>query len=61
MYIYRHITLSSAKNSLASAQEGKSTLVTFLKNSSNGSPLIAFHLNNEYAPGRTELNPRKIH
>ena len=51
--------LSSAKYSLASAQLGYSVLVTFLKKVSRGVPLIAFHLNIEYAPGRTEVKPKK--
>ena len=37
--------LSSARYSFASAQVGISVLVTFLKNWSSGSPLMAFHLN----------------
>jgi hypothetical protein len=60
MYIYRHMTLSSAKNSLASPQEGLSVRLIFLKNMSNGFPFIAFHLNNEYAPGKTEMKPKKL-
>lgn len=55
-----HITLSSARYSLASLQLGGSFLLTSLKNASIGPPLIASQLNKQYAPGRTELNPKKL-
>ena len=53
------MTRSSARYSFASAQLGVSSLVTFLKKVSKGVPLIAFHLKTEYAPGSTDVKPKK--
>jgi hypothetical protein len=55
-----HITLSSARYSFASLQLGGSLRFTSLKNASIGPPFIASQLNKQYAPGRTELNPKKL-
>lgn len=41
------MTLSSAKNSFASAHDVLVDLFTILKNSFKGEPLIASHLNRE--------------
>ena len=57
--IYRHIILSSARYSFASEQVGMSVLVSFLKKASRGSPLMAYHLKSEQAPGSTWVNPKK--
>jgi len=54
------MTLSSARYSLASGQVGGSALFTNLKNASIGPFWIACHLKRQYAPGNTELNPKKL-